>query len=383
MFGRQLPEPMNDLQAILEVFQVASQRGELTFLVTVVHTQGSTYRRPGARMLITQSGEITGMVSGGCLEQDILEQTRKQSDEAFVVTYNSTAENEDILWGLGLGCNGVVQVLIESLLPDDCNPLTVLAECWRDRSPAVLASIFQTEAPIVKTAVRLGACLALTPDKVVVFDQPHADLIAEIGADAQAVLQQQQSTLKSYDLAAGTVQVFLEFIPSPTVLVIFGAGQDAIPVMQMAKSLGWQVTVADCRANPVSHERFALADQVVLTRRERLPQFHPLSHQPSAAVVMTHNYLDDLEVLRTLLPSSVSYIGVLGPKRRTERLLQDLQIETNYSNTQLEKLHAPVGLDIGADTPEAIAVSIVAEIQAVLAQRTGGFLRHRSMPIHQ
>lgn len=375
---------MNDLQAILNTFQVARQRGEAAFLVTVVNTQGSTYRRAGARMLITQTGETIGMVSGGCLEQDILEHTRMQSGEAIVVTYDSTSENEDILWGFGLGCNGVVQVLIESLQPS-CNPLTILAECWRDQCPAVLASIFQTEGQIEGITVRLGACLALTSNKLIVFDQTNSDLVTAIGADAQAVLHRQQSTTKSYDLATGKAQVFLEFIPSPTSLMIFGAGQDAIPVAQLAKSLGWQVTVTDCRANPVSNDRFAMADQIILTRRERLQlNINHLTDQPSAVVVMTHNYLDDLEVLRMLLPFSVQYIGVLGPKRRTERLLQDLQAEGMvYSNVQLEKLHAPIGLDIGADTPEAIAVSIVAEIQAVLAQRTSGFLKHRSMPIHQ
>lgn len=379
---------MNNLQAILEVFQVTRQRSEPAFLVTVVNTQGSTYRRPGARMLMTQSGETIGMVSGGCLEQDILEHTRQMSrGEAIVVTYDSTAEQEDILWGFGLGCNGIVQVLIECLLPDTCNSLTVLEECWRGssasqsvRTPAVLASILQSEG--AQTSISPGTCLALTPDKLIVFDQSHSDLVTAIGTDAQAVLHQQQSILKSYDLPTGTVQVLLEFVPPPTVLTIFGAGQDAVPVVQLAKLLGWQAIVADCRANSASHDRFALADQVILTRRERLPEFQPLIDRSSAAVVMTHNYLDDLEVLRSLLPSAVPYIGVLGPKRRAERLLRDLQTEATYSNAQIEKLHAPIGLDIGADTPDAIAMSIVAEIQAVLAHRTGGFLKHRSVPIH-
>ncbi|MBW4522975.1 MAG: XdhC family protein [Scytolyngbya sp. HA4215-MV1] len=374
---------MKDLPAILESYQAVYQRGEAAFLVTVVHTQGSTYRRSGARMLVTQTGETIGMVSGGCLEQDIVEHTRQMSlNDAIAVTYDNTAEPEDLLWGLGLGCNGVVQVLIEPLLPNVCNPLTVLAECWRDRAPAVLANLFQAEGT---TTIKLGACLALTPDKVIVFEQAHSDLVTAIAADAQAVLQQQQSTIQSYDLVMGTVQVFLEYVSVPTALTIFGAGQDAIPVAQLAKSLGWQVTVIDCRANPVSHAHFAMADQVILTRRERLlPLDRSPINQPSAAVVMTHNYLDDLEALRVLLPSSASYIGILGPKRRTECLLQDLQAEGRVDcKVDLAKLHAPIGLDIGADTPEAIAVAIVAEIQAVLAQRVGGFLKHRSMPIHQ
>lgn len=254
---------MNDLQAILDAFKVASQRGENAFLVTVVNTQGSTYRRPGARILITQTGEMIGMVSGGCLEQDILEHTKDVGGEALVVTYDSTSD-EDILWGFGLGCNGVVQVLIESLQPS-CNPLTILSECWHERCPAVLASIFQTEGQVEGTTVGLGACLALTPNKLIVFAQTNSDLVTAIGADAQTVLYQQQSIIKSYDLSTGKVQVFLEFIQSPTSIMIFGAGQDAIPVAQLAKSLGWQVTVTDCRANPVSNERFAMADQVILT----------------------------------------------------------------------------------------------------------------------
>jgi len=374
--------PMKDLPAILESYQAIHQRGEAAFLATVVKTQGSTYRRSGARMLITQASETVGMVSGGCLEQDLVEHTRQMSlSDAIAITYDNTADQEDLLWGLGLGCNGVVQVLIESLLPHACNPLIVLAECWRDRSPAVLANIFQTEGT---TTIKLGACLALTPDKVMVFEQTHADLITAIAADAQAVLQRQQSTIQSYNLVTGTVQVFLEYVSAPTALTLFGAGQDAIPVARLAKAIGWQVTVIDCRANPVSHAHFAMADQVILTRREQLlPLDCHLIKQPSAVVVMTHNYLDDREVLRALLPLPVPYIGILGPKRRTERLLQDLQADGVVDRTvDLEKLHAPIGLDIGADTPEAIAVAIVAEIQAVLAQRMGGFLKHRSMPIH-
>ncbi|GAP96832.1 XdhC family protein [Leptolyngbya sp. NIES-2104] len=182
---------MNNLQAILEAFQATHQRREPVFLATVVNTQGSTYRRSGARMLMTQSGETIGMVSGGCLEQDILEHTRQMSrSEAIVVTYDSTAEQEDILWGFGLGCNGMVQVLIESLLPDACNSLTVLDECWRDRTPAVLASILQSEGSIAQTSIRLGTCLALTPDKLIVFDQSHSDLVTAIVAEIQAVLVQ-------------------------------------------------------------------------------------------------------------------------------------------------------------------------------------------------
>ncbi len=149
------------------------------------------------------------------------------------------------------------------------------------------------------------------------------------------------------------------------------------------KQLSWQVTIVDCRANEATKERFTIADEILLSRREILHKQISVNEQ-TIAVVMTHNYLDDLEILKVLLPSSAKYLGILGPKRRTEKLLQELYADgVEYTPEQLEKLHSPVGLDIGADTPEAIALSIIAEIQAVLTNRCGGFLRNRTLPIHQ
>jgi xanthine dehydrogenase accessory factor len=152
--------------------------------------------------------------------------------------------------------------------------------------------------------------------------------------------------------------------------------------MQGAKQLGWTVTIADCRASAATLERFAIADRIILTRRENLAEQVPVNEQ-TLAVVMTHNYFDDLEILKTLLPQSIPYVGVLGPKRRTESLLQDLEVEgIRSSKAQLKKLYAPIGLAIGAETPEEIALSILAEIQAVLSDRTGGHLKNRTGAIH-
>lgn len=163
--------------------------------------------------------------------------------------------------------------------------------------------------------------------------------------------------------------------------MLFGAGQDAIPVAQFAKALGWQVTLVDCQARESTPVRFPMADQVILTRREIVHQQIQINAN-TIAVVMTHNYLDDAQLLKMLLSSSVRYIGMLGPKHRTERLLQTLQQDSINIDQAQTRLHAPVGLDLGSDTPEAIALSIIAEIQAVLAKRSGGFLRNRQGAIH-
>jgi xanthine/CO dehydrogenase XdhC/CoxF family maturation factor len=331
-------------------------------------------------MLLTSSGQMVGAISGGCLENDIFEHTqqRMESGEPIVVTYDTNAD-EDIVWGMGLGCNGVVQVLIDRLEKSHINPLAFLDRCFDRQQQGAIATVFSVEAANVK----VGARLVLDANGSVNTDIAHPDLSAAIATDAQIVLHRQQSTINKYQLPVGTVKVLIEYIQPPTHSIVFGAGRDAVPVAQFAKALGWNVTVVDCRSHPATPERFAIADQIVFTRREHLAQ-HVCLKPHSVAVVMTHNYLDDLEILKMLLPLPLSYLGVLGSKQRTERLLQDVLLAgVTPTQTQLQKLSAPIGIDIGADTPEAIAIAIIAEIQAVIANRAGGFLKHRHGSIHQ
>jgi xanthine dehydrogenase accessory factor len=366
----------SEMQMILDAFEQSQHQGKSAFLATVVGTQGSTYRRPGARLFIADDLETIGLVSGGCLERDLVEHTQLMPDNRpKTVTYDHTA-TEDILWGFGLGCTGTIRVLVEPLNPPH-DPLTFIAQCWRDRLHGVLVSIIQVEDG---SATQLGACLTLTADSMNVLGKTESDLIDALAPDARSVLQARQSMVKLYQLANRHVEVWLEFIEPPVPLMIFGAGQDAILIAQFAKALGWHVTVVDCRANPRSHERFAIGDRVILTRRERLDR---LAIQPGAvAAILTHNYYDDLEILRGLLPAPVRYIGLLGSKQRSKRLLQELQQDTTYTTAQLAKLYAPVGLDLGAETPATIAMSIVAEIQAVLSDRPGNSLKYRNTSIH-
>jgi xanthine/CO dehydrogenase XdhC/CoxF family maturation factor len=362
---------MSELQAILAAYFASD---EAAFLATVVHTNGSTYRRTGARSLIRVSGEMVGMVSGGCLEADIFAQTQQRmpDEKPILVTYDHTAA-EDILWGFGLGCKGVVQVLIERLEQrDHLNPLTFIRDCFERQASGAIATVIHS------STVALGSRVLLPADGRFRHDIENAQLRSRILTDLRSALHQRRPLVKTYSSA----EVLIEPIHPPRSLLIFGAGLDAIPVMQFAKQLGWTVTIVDCRASEATFERFSIADQIILTRREKLAEQVPVNQQ-TIAVVMTHNYFDDLEILRMLLPRSILYIGALGPKRRAESLLQDLKVAgIRYSNVQLEKLYAPIGLEIGAETPEAIALSILAEIQAVLSDRTGGHLKHRTGAIH-
>jgi xanthine dehydrogenase accessory factor len=361
---------MSELQAILAA---DSATDEAAFLATVVETSGSTYRRAGARAVVTASGQMIGMVSGGCLEADILEHTQQRMLEGkpLLITYDHTAA-EDILWGFGMGCNGIVQVLIETLYQSDgLNPLTFIRDCFKRQASGAIATVIHPTAS-------LGTRVLLHANGIFRHNINDSHLRSKILADLQLGLHRQRPSIHFYS----SVKVLIEPIHPPRSLLIFGAGQDAIPVMQGAKQLGWNAVIVDCRASESTLERFAIADQIILTRKEKLAEQVPVNAQ-TLAVIMTHNYFDDLEILKMLLPQSMPYVGALGPKRRTERILQDLEVEgIRYSKTQLKKLYAPIGLAIGAETPEEIALSILAEIQTVLSDRTGGHLKDQTGAIH-
>ena len=342
-------------------------------------------------MLIAGSGEIAGMVSGGCLEQDILCHVQQQTPpyRSFVITYDTTTE-EDLLWGFGLGCDGVVSVLVEHLVVRvgvasasaeasleenrSHNPLTFIGECFDRQQSGVLATVFQVES---NSPVPIGARLMLHFDGEIESNIDDVELSVQIVADAQIALHQQTTMHRQYDQSFGKISVSIEVIQPPPHLVIFGAGRDVFPLAQFSKTLGWQLTIVDCRSLETSLDRFPMADRIILARREEICRQVKINAN-TIAVIMTHNYLDDLEILRHLLTTPTRYIGVLGARQRTAKLLQDLVITPE----QFQQLHAPIGLDLGAETPEEIAIAIVAEIQAVITNRPAGFLKQQQSSIH-
>ena len=374
-------KPMKELQNILKAFEQNKNSGQYTAIATLVKAQGSTYRRPGARMLMTSQGKMVGSLSGGCLEGDVFEQAQAvmTSGKSIVVQYD-TMSDEDIIWGLGLGCNGIVQILIERIeIESPFNPLAFLADFLHQRQAGVLATVFHVEGQ-VKTEV--ATRLMLYPDGTLKSNIENADLVDQIRDDAWKSLDDSRSIVKTYPLPTGKAEVFIQVIQPPVPLMIFGAGHDAVPLVRLAQELGWYVTVVDSRQADATRERFPSADEVILTRPENISDCVRVDNR-TVAVVMTHNYLHDLELLKTLLPSPVRYLGILGPKSRTEKLFQELQEQgITPTENQRQRLYSPVGLDIGADTPEEIALSIVAEIQSVLANHSGGSLRNKLGPIH-
>ena len=331
---------MVELQAIVQHLTQFTRQS--TVLATLVSVEGSSYRRPGARLLLTSDGQRIGSISGGCLEEDLIARARQVAavGKPELVTYDTTSEN-DLVWGVGLGCNGIVKVLLERLAPAPAWA-QALATRFRDNQATQLSVVWQARNPAL-----LGT---------------------HLGGDLPA-------------LAADT-HVFHDQIDPPPRLLVFGAGDDARPLVKFAKELGWHVTIADPRPNFANRPRFPNADEIlVLSASDAVKKINPASD--ALAVIMTHHYVHDVPLLRDLLPRNLPYLGLLGPKKRAAKILADLKSQGHaFADEQLERLHAPVGLDLGAETPEEVALSIIAEIRATLARRDGRPLRERNRPIH-
>lgn len=309
-------------------------------LATLVTVSGSSYRRPGARSLILPGGTRTGSVSGGCLEEDVGERAQRVigSGRPELATYDTTSEN-DLVWGVGLGCQGVVGVFIERL---------------EARRPAWVRTVARNLAERRPTL-----------------------LVVEFGGNSP-----RGTRLADHNEAAPAGVAFRDTVAAPPSLVVFGAGDDARPLVRMAKALGWHVTVADARPGYANANRFPEADSIVAAPAAQLAG-RVRFDDATFPVVMTHRFADDGEILRALLPLPLRYLGALGPRARTERLLSRIGGEgAPIDPALLDKLHGPVGLDLGGATPETVALSILAEIQSRLANRPATPLRDRPGPIH-
>ena len=360
--------PMREIRDILGTVG-RMPAGERAVLATVVDLQGSGYRLPGARMLIREGGEAVGTVSGGCLEADVMERARRVMDtgRAEVFVYDTTKE-EDSVFSLNMGCRGVMRVLMEAV-DAGSEIFRAIRRVGESREREDLALVVGTEGD---TAFKVGSRLS--------GDSP-ASLAAVPGLEADlrtfALSRGNYQTIK-YETGGGKVEFVFEAVRPPVQLHILGAGADAVPLGEAAYALGWRVNVCDHRPAFLNRERFAAADDLVFLNRDAEPEWDV--DELTAFVLMNHNYDRDKAMLPGALRSSAFYVGALGPKRRTERMFEELAID--FTEEQLARLRAPAGLDIGADTPEGIAVSIIAEIQSVLRHRGGGPLRDREGSIY-
>jgi len=294
---------MHEITKTIEEVKRIMAAGKRGVLVTTIATRGSTYRRAGARAVISKDDEAFGLISGGCVERDLAERIEKwlEAGRPQLFKYD-TAQTTDILFGMGLGCRGVIDMLIEPFGPEH-PPQLVEHFQWKGRQEVLFTTLFEGRELLVE---------AVRPQRAV---------------------------------------------------AVFGGGSDVQPVIALAGQAGWSATAFSPRTLPPEE----------VSQKVDLKNF-------DAAVVMTHNFLHDLALLEVLLPAAIPYVGLLGPKSRGEELLSQLG---DVGRTFGSRLHSPIGLDLGGETPEEIALSIVAEMQAVLNERTGISLRERKAAIHE
>ncbi|HEX8289491.1 MAG TPA: XdhC/CoxI family protein [Pyrinomonadaceae bacterium] len=371
-----------ELQDIIAHFAKLESSSIKAVLATVVDVKGSSYRLPGARMLIGENGEMLGTVSGGCLEADVLVRAQRvlQTGISEIFIYDTTGK-DDSVFSLNMGCRGVIRILLEPVKRE--NDFIKICRLVLDRKEKhFVATLISTDSlPEMPIA-----------GKIFFNEQKQFDFVnlPEATKTSTTLLENclnffrenHRAQTVEYRNEQGVYEFFFENINPPLNILIFGAGADAVPLAEIANKLGWRVSVFDHRAAFANKERFPKADEIILARPENLAE-QQIDSENTAAVVMTHNYKHDKEILRVLLNSDVEYIGSLGPKRRAENILQELiEQGERFSAEKLDKLYAPIGLDIGADTPESIALSIIAEINSVIMKRDGGFLRDRKGSIY-
>lgn len=346
---------MKELLEIVNAYDAAKKAGKHCVLATVVHVEGSSYRRPGARMLVLEDGLMIGAISGGCLEGDALKKALLTftDHQNRLVTYD-TSDEDDATVGIQLGCEGIIQVLFEYINYDhSSNPIELIRKAIATRQKSVLISLYDLKN---KKGLQEGTIL--------VYQLDEYNQLPE-------------------NKKAWTTDVLVQNIEPTISLVIVGAGNDAIPIMQMATILGWEVTIVDGRQTHAKQDRFINACQVLVSKPEKVLEQIIIDHR-TCFVLMTHNYQYDLQMIKALLPLDIPYIGLLGPKKKYNRIIEDLHKEgVETSEKDLAKIYGPTGLAIGAETSEEIASSIIAEIQAVLNHQTGSMLKWKETQIHQ
>lgn len=372
---------MKEIREIINAYNKAKKNEKRLALATLVHLNGSSYRRPGARMIVDEEGQLTGAISGGCLEGDALRKAVFciHTQTPKLVVYD-TSDEEDATIGIQLGCSGIIQVLFEPIDEHNpLNPIELLKKTIHKRQNTVLVTLYASQ---IKKGDTVGTSMLLEDSGEFHNNSTFQFVPEPLMQDIKETLTVKKSSFKSYQQNDNTFNAFLSFISPPISLVIVGAGNDAIPLQSIAETLGWEVTIVDGRHTYAKIERFSSACQIIVSKPEQVLQQIPIDDK-TVFVLMTHNYNYDYAILKALLGKNIPYIGALGPKKKLDNMINDLKAENIILNEKQKNiLYGPVGLELGAETPAEIALSITAEIMSVMNNKKGGSLRNLLTEIH-
>ena len=377
---------MNEIEILLKLYRKARAKNLKMALATVVSTTGSVYRRPGARMLITAAAEFAGTISGGCIERDLIERAQElcSMKAPKLMTYQSSKNDP---YDFGSGCDGTFSCLVEPLdtsFDSEFCPVLLLEEVYRKRIVACSATVFSAPQSMQS---KLGARVVHFQNNSYKIDAAIDDssLLDEIVLALKVLTVQKPAFSRFIETSKGIYGVFLEKIEPPIKLLILGAGDDAIPLAAIAHAAGLAYSVADYREGLLDRKRFPKSERIIRSRPDKYSA-NLIIDEFTACVIMHHHYETDMAALEYVLSKTEScYVGVLCPKKRTIQMLSEKSRDKPeiYANSQRDRLFAPVGLDIGAETPEEIAIAIVAEITACCRRRAAVFLRQKEGSIHE
>ncbi|WP_137289255.1 XdhC family protein [Natronorubrum halophilum] len=346
-------------------------------LATIVRVEGSAYRRPGTKMLIDSDGDGVGSLTAGCLEDEVrsLATAVLESGRSRIERFDLSGDDD--VWGLGIGCNGVIDILLEPLT----DALEPALSAFADGESGTVVTVLDSETDAFDRGDRAyyheGAgefreLVGTWPDDVTTRLEDAVSSLATTG-DAETV---------TVDVAGSAVTLFCDGIVAPPELVVFGSGHDVAPVVELATLADFRVTVVGFRGAVTTGEKFPDADRVVSASPAEVRDVLELDER-TYTVVMTHNFVDDRIALEELVQSPVPYIGLMGPHKRFDEMLEAFDEEDRaFTRAELSSVYTPIGLDLGGGAPYQIAMSIVSELLAVHNDRSPGHLRDRDGALH-
>lgn len=335
-------------------FESWASAGKSLVLATVIETEGSTYSKTGAQMLVTGDGLFQGMLSGGCLEGDLAERAAAviKTSEPQIVTYD-LGMNDEELWGLGVGCDGLMRIFLQCLqAKDDYQPFRSMSIAFDGRQSQTAITILESSL----AGLPAGASMVTLANA-----KRWSDI--DVGFAAAFSALEKRPGRQTISIEGREISLLVSSLRPPPALLILGAGLDAEPLVRLADEMGWRVTVSDHRPAYVESGDFAAAENIHCIPVAEIDTQIDLA-QFDAAVVMSHHLASDRIYLCILASATIPYVGLLGPPDRRKRLLDELG---KQGLGLLGRIHGPAGLDLGARGPAPIALSIVAEIQKFLA----------------
>lgn len=366
---------MKEIKSILQLYNSFKNSGEKCAIAQVVRVEESSYRREGARMLVFESGVFEGGISGGCLEGDALQRSQIAilKQQPSIVTYDTSKENEI---GVGLGCNGVIDVLI-SPISEGSTTLEMLQKCVTDRGEHVIATVTALNLDI--EAIPLGRSFYYDQNASSLKDCEHEGLREFLHEKIKQVLENKKSKTFHFEKDAVKASVFIELIPPQFHLAIYGDNYDVYPMLALAKLMDWDVSLVG-NVQKLKKEKLQSVKDIYLKDGDARPEID----DRTAIILMAHDYKTDYANLQQLIKSKSRYIASLGPRKRFDKMIKEFKLNgVEFTGAELQRIYAPCGLEIGANTPEEIAMSLFSEILGVFSGKPGGMLREKNGPIHE